>query len=387
MLFSQKLKYIQNAFKLFLMVIPGLISRKVMGDVWIVTERADQARDNGYIFFRFLREKYPEQKTYYIIKKGSGDNEKLKPYGNAIIFNSWKHYFYFCRSSIHISAHINGCIPEKNPFARRLKPFLGYKDVFIPHGVSYGISEFCLAKHTRLDLFVCSGMQEYENVIENYGYRQDQVVCTGFPRLDEWHNNRVKKDQILMMPTWRLYIAQDSKAQFNKTNFFKHYYSLINNLDLEAFLEEHNLQLIFYLHHEMRKFVSFFRTNNERITIAYQDDLDIQKLLKESVLLITDYSSISFDFAYMEKPVLYYQFDQEEFHSRQYPKGLFDVEKDGFGPIADDEISLINNIQQSYLNGFKLEDIYKERMYNFYVFRDEHNCERVYQEIIKRWPV
>ena len=45
---------------------------------WVLHERGTDARDNAYFFYRYLKEKHPEQKIYYIIDKTSVDYEKVK---------------------------------------------------------------------------------------------------------------------------------------------------------------------------------------------------------------------------------------------------------------------------------------------------------------------
>ena len=234
-------------------------------------------------------------------------------------------------------------------------------------------------------MFITSGKPEYENVLANYGYSPEQVAYTGFPRLDEWHQINTNPKLIALMPTWRIYLAQDPNVQFERTNYYKAYNYLISNEGLSDFLISNGLKLVFYLHHEMRKYVDLFQTRCPNIDIVYKDeDYDIQELLKESALLITDYSSVHFDFAYMGKPVLYYQFDREEFWEKQYKQSDFDAAKDGFGPVALDKEELIANLKEAYDDGFKLQGDYKRRMEQFYVLRDENNCERVYQEIVTR---
>lgn len=376
---------IMNGLRTLVIMPVALVSRIWNPNTWIITERPDQARDNGYCFFKYMRERHPDQKIYYIIDKRSKDAAKIEKYGISIQFDSWKHYYYYILAQVHISAHVGGCIPTDNPFARYIRKKCEIFSVFLPHGVSYGISDFCLAKYGNIDLFITSGKPEYENVLANYGYTKDQVVYTGFPRLDEWHHISVNHNLIVLMPTWRLYLAQDSNTIFEETDYYKAYYSLINNKKLCAFLNESNLELIFYLHHNMRKYVSSFHTNCQSVEVVYDDaTYDIQELLKESALLITDYSSVHFDFAYMNKPVLYYQFDREEFWTKQYQQSNFDAIKDGFGPVALNQEELIANLKKAYDDGFKLQGIYKQRMEQFYVLRDENNCERVYQEIIAR---
>ena len=203
----------------FCAVIPfALVSRVVKSDVWIITERSGQARDNGYCFFKHMREQHPEKPVFYIIDKNSKDYQKIQQYGNVIQFNSWKHYFYYCLSKVHISAHVNGCAPSDSPIIKRIRWLLKTKNVFIPHGVSYGISEFCLKKYARINLFICSGKKEYENVLKNYGYDESEVAYTGFPRLDGWHDIKVNQKQVVLMPTWRLYLAQKTETKFDKSD-------------------------------------------------------------------------------------------------------------------------------------------------------------------------
>lgn len=375
-----------SSMRFCIMIPVALLARKWKPNVWLISERSTQARDNGYCFFKYLREQQPQCDVFYIIDKKAQDYKKIEKYGNVIQYDSWKHYFYYCLSKIHISAHVGGCAPSNSPICRRIKRILNVKDVFIPHGVSYGIAEFCLQKYTRIDLFICSGKTEYENVLKNYGYQQSEVAYTGFPRLDQWHNIKVNPKQIVLMPTWRLYLEQNPETVIENTEYFRRYQELILDEDLQKFLIQNNLRLIFYLHHNMQKYTDKFVCNCENIEVVYDEErYDIQELLKSSALLITDYSSVHFDFAYMKKPVIYYQFDREEFFNKQYKKGLFEAEKNGFGPVAYRKEQLVNEVIRAYKNNFQMGDIYYKRMREFYQLYDNKNCERVYEAICHRF--
>ena len=381
---SVNIKNIISSIKFCVVMPVALLARMWNTNIWIITERPKQARDNGYCFFKYLRENHPEEGVYYIIDKKAKDYKKIEKYGNVIQFDSWKHYFYYCLSQVHISAHVNGCAPLNSPITRRIRGILKQKSIFIPHGVSYGISEFCLKKYAKINLFICSGKKEYENVLQNYGYDKSEVVYTGFPRLDGWHNTKVNPKQIVLMPTWRLYLAQNPDINFEKTEYFKKYQELIQDYQLSEFLKQNDVKLIFYLHNEMRKYVDSFKTECKNIEVVYRDDTyDIQELLKESALLITDYSSVHFDFAYMKKPVLYYQFDKEDFFEKQYLPGMFKVEEDGFGPVVYDKCELVREIKNTHEMGFQMNEKYYKRMREFYQIYDNKNCERVYREICK----
>ena len=371
----------------FLAVMPlALLNRFWQKNVWIITERPDQARDNGYCFFKYVREHYPDQRIIYIIDKSAADYRKIRQYRTVVQFDSWSHFYYYCLSKVHISSHVGGCIPADSPIARRLKDLLSVKDVFLPHGVSYGVAEFCLQKYARIDLFICSGYAEYENVLRNYGYTKKQVAYTGFPRLDLWHDIHINKKQILVMPTWRLYISQNPNTIFTETVYYKTYQSLINNRKLTCFLEKAGLELVFYLHHEMQKYVHYFSTKCSNIRIVQPgEDCDIQELLKSAALLVTDYSSVHFDFAYMHKPVLYFQFDKKTFFQKQYSESGFVFERDGFGPVLLKEDDLVDAIIKYKECGYHVDEFYSNRMKMFYRIYDRNNCERVYQEVKARF--
>lgn len=101
-------------------------------------------------------------------------------------------------------------------------------------------------------------------------------------------------------------------------------------------------------------------------------------------MLITDYSSVAFDIAYLNKPILYYQFDHEDVFSgaHTYQKGYFDYERDGFGDIAHTESALLIKLNQLIHGNDDNLKIYQERGNKTFAFRDNLNCERVYQAIM-----
>src|SRR5699024_4344501 len=41
------------------------------GNVWLIGERADEAQDNGYVFFEYLRTAHPRLRAYYILSTAS----------------------------------------------------------------------------------------------------------------------------------------------------------------------------------------------------------------------------------------------------------------------------------------------------------------------------
>ena len=109
----------------------------------------------------------------------------------------------------------------------------------------------------------------------------------------------------------------------------------------------------------------------------------IQDYFVQSDLCITDYSSTAYEFAYLGKPVIYYQFDREEFFggSQVFAKGYFDYERDGFGPVASNQSELEAAVFRIVSDSFIPEEEYRNRMRSAFPFKDGKCCERVYRAI------
>lgn len=111
--------------------------------------------------------------------------------------------------------------------------------------------------------------------------------------------------------------------------------------------------------------------------------MSYQDLLARARVGITDYSSAVFDIAYLQRPVLYFQFDHDEVFSggHIYKPGYFSYQRDGFGPVAETADELIANLE-AVLSG-REDPVYAERRDSTFPFRDGGCCERVCQEIEK----
>ena len=138
------------------------------------------------------------------------------------------------------------------------------------------------------------------------------------------------------------------------------------------------MRLIFYPHHEMQGYIELFENNSDRVVIARENEFDVQQLLKESKILITDYSSVAFDFAYMKKPVIYYQFDSDKYYESHYAKGYYSYKELGFGPVISDILELKQSLNKKI---FKNSNIYESRIKRFFYLNDNCNLKRNYESI------
>lgn len=182
------------------------------------------------------------------------------------------------------------------------------------------------------------------------------------------------------MPTWRGSKYPSGDAFYN-TAFYKSYSSLLKSKRLNEMLEKFGYELVFYPHVEMQKYINDFRSDSDRVRIADKSTDDVQALLMDCAVLITDYSSVFFDVAYLNKPVIYYQFDEAEFRKYHYSEGYFDYIRDGFGPVCESEEQLLSSLGKCLGEDARLSDEYRPRVERFFPLRDDKNSERTFEAI------
>ena len=354
-------------------------------NVYLIGERKDQCQDNGYHLFKYVRENHKNDKFYYCITKDSKQLDKIDSFGNIVYYKSFKHYLYYVLSDKLICAHVGSCTPD-TPLVWKAeeKGFIKKNRVFIQHGITKELIPSLMCKNSQITTFVCGAKPEYEFVKKEFGYPEDEVKYLGFCRFDSLNKYKCN-NQILIMPTWRKWFGMDgtdvmSEEDFIKSEYFIKYNELINSNELNQLLIDEKLVAIFYPHNEMQRYLHLFKTKFENIIIANKENYDVQELLKESKILITDYSSIAFDFAYMKKPLIYYQFDSEKYNEKHYAKGYFDYERNGFGRVEKQYENLINCIRNIIKNNYYNE--YLNKINDFFEIYDNNNCKRHYHEII-----
>ncbi len=349
-------------------------------NTWLISERGDEARDNGYYFYRYLKEKHPNIDVKYVITKDSKDINMINK-EDIVLYRSFKHYLYFINSKYLISTHNMGFSPLFWVFVNLDTKGLIYthgKRIFLQHGITYNTVPSLVKK--KIDLFFTVAEEETKFVIDKFGYNDKIVKCIGFPRFDYFENNI--KDYILIMPTWRRDLNGVSKEDFHKSEYFSKWSSLLKNDKFNKLLDQNNIKVLFYPHYEMQKYIDLFETNNKNIIMARAEQYSIHDLLDECKMFVTDYSSTNFDVAYNDKPLIYYQFDYSSFYSIHYGEGYLNLKENGFGPVVETEEDFVKEFEKIINNKYKNQTKYTKRIKEFYKNNDRNNCDRVYDEII-----
>ncbi|MBQ9460321.1 MAG: CDP-glycerol glycerophosphotransferase family protein [Clostridia bacterium] len=363
-------------------------------NVWLISDRPNKAGDNGEHLFRYICEHKPKGvRPYFVIQKSSEDYAKMKKIGKVVDFDSVKYRLMMLFAKMVISSQASDYV--LNPFGgdyAYMSDLYDYKFVFLQHGITKDdISGWLNRFNKNISIFVTAGKPEYQSILDgDYFYDENVVKLTGFPRFD--HLTRMGKNvkkKVLVIPTWRKTLSKcvdprtDTSVYYDKfkeSDFFAFYNGLINHPRLLECMRRKGYEGLFCLHPLFtEQYVDFTENDVFSVNKGY---VDYQKQFAECALLVTDFSSVFFDFGYLKKPVVYSQFDKDEFFAgHSYSEGYFSYEDNGFGPVCRDLESTVDALVKEIENDCRNDPKYIKRIEEFYPFFDDKSCERVYNSI------
>lgn len=354
-------------------------------NIWLLMDRDYEADDNAEHLYRYIMQNHPKQKIVFALRKESSDWKRLKREGfNLVEFGSYRFRKIINKSSKVISSHADSYLMRYITFRQQF--------IFLQHGVTKDdLSKWLNSR--KIDLFITSTKEEYNSIVNDYNrykFGKKEVVLTGLARHDTLlKNNQNSIKQVLVMPTWRHYLSglmignsgiRKLKDDFRESKYFQKWNSLLNSDVLQKLCKKYSYAIVFNPHPNIMPYLKDFEIPSF-VSIASENE-SLQDLFCKSSLMITDYSSVAFEMAYLGKSVIYYQFDKEEFFSSHtLQKGYFDYEKDGFGPVVENEENLLKQLENFLRNDCKSFGVYKDNIDSTFAFKDGKCCERNYKTI------
>ncbi|TSB48380.1 CDP-glycerol glycerophosphotransferase family protein [Alkalicoccobacillus porphyridii] len=361
--------------------------------VWLVHEKfSETAQDNSFYFFRYCYMNHPQRKVYYVIKKGALDEKNVNEYKDRVVyFMSFKHLVLLLSSKMIISSEAKGHGYAWRVSQGVIKKFVTEKKyIFLQHGV-LGLkkvdSTFDYNTQNSAELFVASSDYEKSIITKYFGYSNNHVIVTGLPRWDvlEDKTNLLevgKKREILLMPTWRNWLEEVEETDFVKSDYFHAYNSLLQSEKLHQVLSEHNLLLNFYVHPKFMPYVKTFTKSSEHVRVFQFGEEKVNELIMKANLLITDYSSVSWEMYYLRKPVIFFQFDLDQY--TDFQGSYMDLNKELFGEAVFNPEDLIASIDSTAKNGFIEKPEFAQKRNEYFKFVDRDNSKRIFKEIMHK---
>jgi hypothetical protein len=361
--------------------------------VWLFADKMITAGDNGEYLYNYARQQADGIRKFYVLDAQSHDAQRFASNGIPFVrFGSLRHKFLYLTADIVFLTHTVSSL--NNGFPRGVEKFFrglfNARVVFIQHGLSVqylprilnkafdGIDHYCVASPIeRQTLQTC-----------DYGYRPEDVIDTGLARFDGLVNRQEKT--ILISPTWRNYLALPTDASnagsrhrgtsknFLSSEFYAIYRRLLTDEALIDTARREGYRFKFLLHPflsgQLDHFLPF--SNDVVDIVSATSNVRYEDLLTEAAVLVTDYSGIQFDFAYMKKPVVYFQPSELP---PSYKDAIFRYEEHAFGPIAASTDELVREINSLMLANQSMSGLFVARVDQFFLFSDRNNCERIYR--------
>ena len=361
--------------------------------IWIISDRAAAAGDNGEALFRYLRAQNPKDLSlWFAVSQKSPAFAELRSIGRVVDSKSYKHKLLYLLSEMNISSHADSDIVTL--FSGYNAPYRDIENrihfVFLQHGVTNNdMSDWLNRYNCNIDGLVTVSTREADSFRTGaYFYPDSAIWLTGFPRYDRLYHD--EKRCITIMPTWRraLSLMADPKTGerklregFEQSEFYRFYQGLLTDRRLLDAAKTYGYTVRFLPHPTLQPHIGRFETDGSVELLSASTPY--RKVFAESDLIVTDYSSVAFDFAYLRKPVIYAQFDRESFYSGEhvYVRGYFEHERDGFGEVETDLAATVDRLIEYMQNGCRLKDKYRARIDSFFAFDDSDNCRRVYEKL------
>ena len=373
----------------FIVLVLKLFKRK---EVWIFSDRFDKADDNGEFLFRYvLAQKNKRIKAYYMINRSTDDFNRISKYGKVLDPQSYWYKVKFLLADKIISSQFDAVL--SNPFIKevgRISDLIRHKFIFLAHGIHKDDISGMLNMATRpVALLTTTVKGEYDAIRRGkFLYDDRNIKLTGMPRYDFLENKADKL--VVIMPTWRRTLSGvvDPKTRersynpnFKESSYFLFWEKLITDEKICAKMRESGYRGLFVIHPCHLANAGDF-VGNDVFAIA-QGFADYTKLKAEASLMVTDYSSAVFEYAYLKKPLIYVQADRAEFYGHHtYVPGFFDYNRDGFGPVTESYEETVAAIISCLDSNCQMEQKYLDRVDKFFTFKDKKNCSRVYDAIM-----
>lgn len=217
-------------------------------------------------------------------------------------------------------------------------------------------------------VFVCGYPRNDIFFNSEYLYQKDEIIANSYESFSNIYNEKNKgKNIIIYMPTFR-----QSESKF---------FEIVDLDKFNSFLKENDFILLIKAHHLSKLTKEFDEIQYSNIVSIKSTD-DPYPLLNISDILITDYSSVYFDFLLTNRPIIFFPYDMEIYinESREL---YYDYNEVTPGIKVETMDELMEAIQY-YLDGKDNFETKRQEILNMmFDYNDGKSSERLYQKLVK----
>lgn len=393
-LFNRKIrKMMKNRRVMYKTITLYVFNKMKLKENWIVFESFMGRNCSGqpkYIY-KYLQENYGNKYRYIWVVDRKGVKIPGKGYKTCKRFGL-KYYYYMNRSKYWVNNMRQPLSVPRRPETIMLSTWHGTPlkrlvfDMDDVHSANPRYKDIVYRQTREWDYLLSDNPFSTEKFQSCFLFEKEKILEYGYPANDpmyapdrETQAAKIKqklgipadKKVILYAPTWR------------DDNFYEAgQYGFDLDLDVNRLQKEFGEEyvLLLRLHYFIVDQLDLSKFGDFTVDGSSYDDITDLYLISD--ILITDYSSVFFDFANLKRPVLYYTYDLEKY--RDVLRGFYlDMEKDLPGPLlltndeVVDAIKHIDEIQEKY------KDRYEEFYNRFCCVDDGNAAKRVVEKVFQ----
>lgn len=334
--------------------------------VWLFGENlGSTANNNSFYFWKQSVARKDDIEKYFIMEKNlnnkkvyntlSSDEKKFVVWKNSI-----KHFDIYNKADMFfVSLSYKDILPD-NLFGKKVSFLITKPLIYLQHGtlgiktIGYKGNDY----NNNMFRFIYYNKEIKETFKKTNDFRDYQLYYGIYPpryvelvkRNLVYSKEKREGKRILWFPTWRDYLGDNPQTE----KLLMTMKEIISNKILADYLEKTSSIFTVCLHQffDADK-IAFLKKNitTDRINFIHAKNVDVLDKLASDDVLITDYSSVGFDFTTLNKPVLLFQPDLEEFLADRGLYCTIDELKEASIPNSEQLIDAIVN-ETYQVNGF-----------------------------------
>lgn len=344
-------------------------SGKVKGNYFYFDSYAGKDyNDNPYHIFKYLYQNYPNNYFIWAFKSQEKINEFKRLYPNenikAVKYGSINHFKLLNQAKLWVVNYKTPTYFQKKADTIYLQTWHGIplkklgcdiedqNQTFYRSKQSY--KEMCqsyINEGKKADYFITPSAYAQDKLTSAFKLKTSQLVNVGYPRNEQLYlysedlqlKKELKEDlklnrkTILYAPTWREDSSNAIGYQTSPLLDFDYLYSELKD----------DYQIIYRPHYLIKETIDLSKYGDFIIDGSTYSNLS--NLMLVSDLLITDYSSIYFDYAILNKPIYFYMPDLEKYQNKL--RGFYiDINTELPNDYYLEQEPLISDVKENKIN-------------------------------------
>jgi len=248
--------------------------------------------------------------------------------------------------------------------------------IFTQHGITFFKDNFIDEKNyskRNYNKITISNNFEKE-IFKKVGFKDDDFISSGLARWDLL-SEKTKEKSIFVYFTHRFTFWEKDKKNYKDSLYFQNLEKLLKSL------QKLDVKVYVAIHHAVRDWINDFTIPG----IIFVDEFEIDKIKNKTNLLITDYSSMCFEYMIKDKPVIFYHLDENDKFLCEFDlKMQEDIKKKDklIFNVFGKEKDVLEKVKKYIENGFELEKENKKIAKRFF-FHKKNICEKIINQLIK----